>query len=169
MVFCIYILKKTVFISDNNNISSEKTVLLDCKLSSDIIPDFITETRCLIQPVITLKTLNEMIKVDSSDNTSNWNIYSENTNQKSVDILVESIRKALDYLMYILFDGKKLIETVTNWNDDNNLIRYFAELVTSMGKNTEFIFICRDHVMIFVQNTAFKILDNHHLYSVSFY
>jgi len=115
----------------------------------------------LVQPVITMKTLNEM-------STNNWTTDSDNTNQKYVDVMVQSMRKALDYLMYTLFDNTRLIETVTNWDDcNNNLLRYFADLVASMAENIELGFTCRDSVMMFVQNTAFKILDNHHLHNVS--
>lgn len=150
-----------IFISDDNNMASTSTVLLDRELSSGITSDLITKSNLsLVQPVITMKTLNEM-------STNNWEIDSENINKKYVDIMVESIRKSLDYLMYTLFDYTRLIETVTNWDDCNNLVRYFADLVSSMSENIELGFTCRDSVMLFVQNTAFKILDNHNLYNVS--
>jgi len=141
--------------------ASTSTVLFDRELSSGITSDLITKSNTsLVQPVITMKTLNEM-------STNNWNTDTENTNQKYIDVMVQSIQKALDYLMYTLFDNTRLIETVTNWDDCNNLVRYFADLVASMAENIELGFTCRDSVMMFVQNTAFKILDSHHVYNVS--
>lgn len=140
----------------------ENTVLHDRELSSLITSDFFNEPNtCLIQPVITMKTLNETRKLPIINNIS------DNINQKFTDTMVQSIQKALDYLMYTLFDNTKLMETIINWKDCNNLVKYFADLVNSMAQNIELVFICRDQVMMFVQTTAFKILDDQHLYSVS--
>lgn len=106
--------------------------------------------------------------IDSGYNTNDWNINSQHTNLKPIKVMSQSVQEALDLIMHTLFDNSKLLETIINWNDNNNLARYFVDLVTKMANSTEFGFTCRDHVMLFVQNTAFKILDDHHLYSVSY-
>lgn len=168
-MFQSYLKKKNVF-SDNSIFSPDKTIKPDYEMLS-VTSNFTKESNtCLVQPVITLKTLNEMTKipVDSGYDTNDWIMNSQVTNQKSVEVMSMSIQKALDLLTYTLFDNSKLLEAVINWNDGNNLVRYFADLVANMAEKNEFGFTCRDHVMTFVQNTAFKILNNHHLYNVSF-
>lgn len=134
--------------------------------TNNIIP---VSNPSLIQPIITMKTLVENIKMpfDSGYNTNDWNINSQDTNLGPVKIMSHSVQNALDLLLYTLFDNSKLFETVINWNNNNNLVRYFVNLLAKMAESTEFGFTCRDHVMIFVQNIAFKILDDHHLYNVS--
>lgn len=116
-----------------------------------------------------MKTLNDIIKtpIDSGFHSYNCKIGSQNINQNSVVTMSQSIQGALDILLYTLFDSSKLLDAVMNWDDCNNLVRYFIELVASMAGNNEFAFTCRDHVMNFVQNTAFRILDDHDLFDVS--
>lgn len=124
---------------------------------------------CLVQPVITMKTLNEMSRFpnDSGYNTNVLKISSQNTDQISTEIMSQSIQRALDLLICTLFDTSELLEAVCNWDDCNNLVRYFVDLVAKIAESNEFGFTCRDNVMTFVQNTAFAILNNHHLYNVS--
>jgi hypothetical protein len=124
---------------------------------------------CLIQPVITMKTLNEMsrITIDSGYNTNDLKMSFLDINLKPTEKMSQSIQQALDLFIYTLFDTSKLLEAVCSWDDYNNLVRYFVDLVASIAKNDEFLFTCRDDVMTFVQNTAFTILNNHHLYNVS--
>lgn len=140
------------------------------EVSSDSTSNSIMKTNtCLIQPVISMKTLNETTKIaiDSGYDTYNWNINFQDTDKRPIEIMSQSIQEALDLLMITLFDYSKLMDVVINWDDCNNLVQYFANLVASMAKNIEFGFTCRNHIMTFVQNTAFKILDDHHLYNVS--
>ncbi|XP_026819801.1 uncharacterized protein LOC113558518 [Rhopalosiphum maidis] len=122
---------------------------------------------CLIQPVITMKTLNEMsrITIDSGYNTNDLKMSFLDINLKPTEKMSQSIQQALDLLIYTLFDTSKLLEAVCSWDDYNNLVRYFVDLVASIAKNDEFLFTCQDDVMKFVQNTAFTILNNHHLYN----
>lgn len=157
-------------LTDNSIFSPDKTIEPEYEMLS-VTPNFAKESNeCLVQPVITMKTLNEMTKipVDSGYNTNDRRINSQDINQKRIETMSMSIQKALDLLTYTLFDNSKLLEAVINWHDGNNLVRYFADLVANMAKKNEFGFTCRDHVMKFVQNTSFKILDEHHLYNVSF-
>jgi len=116
-----------------------------------------------------MKTLNEMSKVptDSGYNTNVMKMSSQSTNQISTEIMSQSIQRALDLLICTLFDTSELLEAVSNWNDCNNLVKYFVDLVANIAESNEFAFTSRDDVMKFVQNTAFTILNNHHLYSVS--
>lgn len=124
---------------------------------------------CLVQPVITMKILNEMSRMptDSGYNTNVLKMSSQNTNQISTEIMSQSIQSALDLLICTLFDTSELLEAVCNWDDCNNLVRYFVDLVAKIAESNEFGFTCRDNVMTFVQNTAFTILNNHHMYKVS--
>lgn len=124
---------------------------------------------CLVQPVIAMKTLNEMARnpIDSGYNTNGLEMSSLDTNTNSTEIMSHLIQKALDLLTHTLLDTSKLSDAVNNWDDCNNLVRYFVELVASIAETNEFGFTCRDYVITFVQNTAFTILNNHHLYKVS--
>jgi len=124
---------------------------------------------CLVQPVITMKTLNEMssLPTDSGYNTNVMKMSSPNTYQISTEIMSQSIHRALDLLICTLFDTSELLEAVSNWDDCNNLVKYFFDLVANIAESNEFGFTCRDNVMKFVQDTAFTILNNHHLYNVS--
>lgn len=117
-----------------------------------------------------MKTLNDIkhTPIDSGYNTYTWKMDFQNTNQNTVVTMSQSIQEALDILLYTLFDYSKLLEAVTNWDDCNNIVRYFIDLVASMAESNEFAFTCRDHVIHFVQNNAFRILDNHDLFNVSF-
>ncbi|CAH1723785.1 unnamed protein product [Aphis gossypii] len=122
---------------------------------------------CLIQPIITMNTLNEMSRtqIDSGYNTNDLKMSFPDTNLIPTEIMSQSIQQALDLLINTLFDTSKLIETVCNWDDSNNLVRYFVDLIANIAKNDEFGFTCRDDVITFVQNTAFTILNKHHLYN----
>lgn len=143
----------------------------EMSLVSSGTPNFIENSNtCLVQPVITMKTLYEIdkIPIDSGYNTNDWKMNSLNSNKKPIETMSRSIQKALELLTITLFDNSKLLETVTNWNDCNNLVKYFVDLLSNISESNEFVFTCRDHVMMFVQNTAFKILDNHEIYNVSF-
>lgn len=151
----------------------EKNVKTEFKISSvsSGTSNFIENSNtCLVQPVITMKTLNEITKIpiDSGYNTNDWKINSIDSNKKPVEIMSRSIQKALELFTITLFDDSQLLEAVTYWNDCNNLVKYFVDLVSNMSESNEFVFTCRDHVMMFVQSTAFKILDNHQMYNVSF-
>jgi len=125
---------------------------------------------CLVQPVITMKTLNETsrISLDSGYNTNVLKMSSLDINQIYTETMSQSIQKALDLLTYTLFDTSKLLDAVSNWDDCNNLVRYFVDLIASIAESNEFGFTCRDEVMTFVQNITFTILDNHYLYNVSY-
>eukprot|EP00102_Acyrthosiphon_pisum_P025101 XP_016662311.1 PREDICTED: uncharacterized protein LOC107884525 [Acyrthosiphon pisum] len=122
---------------------------------------------CLVQPVITMKTLNEMSRLptDSGYNTNIIKMSSQNTNEIAPEIMSQSIQSALDLLICTLFDTSELLEAVSNWDDCNNLVKYFFDLLANIAESNEFGFTCRDNVMKFVQNTAFTILNNHHLYN----
>lgn len=128
---------------------------------------FSISNTCLIQPIITMKSLTDNIKrpPDSGYYTNNTN--SQDTNLRTINIMSHSVQKALDLLMDTLFNKSKLLDTVINWNNNSNLVKYFVDLIAKMAESTEFGFTCRDNVMTFVQNIAFKILDDHHLYNVS--
>jgi hypothetical protein len=117
-----------------------------------------------------MTTLNDITKtpIDSGYNTYSCKMGASNINQNSIITMSQSIQEALDILLYTLFDTSKLLEAVMNWNDCNNIVRYFVDLVVSMAETNEFAFTCRDHVMNFVQNNAFRILDSHDLFKVSF-
>lgn len=152
--------------------SPEKNVKTEFKMSSisSGTSNFIENSNtCLVQPVITMKTLYEIanIPIDSGYNTNDWIMNSIDLNKNSVEIMSRSIQQGLELFTITLFDDSKLLEAVTNWDDCNNLVKYFVDLVSNTSESNEFVFTCRDHVMTFVQNTAFKILDNHQMYNVS--
>lgn len=151
----------------------EKTVKTEFKISpvSSSTSNFIENSNmCLVRPVITMKTLYEITKIpiDSGYNTNDWKINSIDSYEKPVEIMSQSIQKALELFTITLFDDSQLLEAVTNWNDCNNLVKYFVNLVSNISESNEFVFTCRDHVMMFVQSIAFKILGNHQMYNVSF-
>lgn len=144
----------------------------DCEvlITNDYSPNLFKKfNKCLVQPVITMQILNENTKtpIDSGYNTINWKEHFENTSQTFIRTMSQSIQEALDILTYTLFDRSKLLNTVINWYDRNNLVRYFVEMVASKAKSNEFGFTCGDNVTLYVQNTSLKILNDHHLYHVS--
>ncbi|VVC36035.1 Hypothetical protein CINCED_3A021413 [Cinara cedri] len=143
---------------DDHNMSSS---------ASYCIPNQIqTPSTNLIQSIITMKTLNSMSKspIDSGYDTYKWEFNSQDINQNPVETMSQSINKALDFLNDTLFDSSKLLYSFENWDNHNNLAKHFVDLITNMSEKSEFALTCRDNVTMFVQNTAFKILDNHHLY-----
>lgn len=152
--------------------SPSKNIKFECEITSSsygINNCIQTSNTCLVQPLITMKTLSETVKslTDSGYNTNDWKINDQNADQKSIEVMSQSIQVALDLLTYTLFDSSKLFDVVINWNDSNNLVKYFVDLGTSMADSNEFIFTCRDNVILSIQNIVIKILDNHHLYNVS--
>lgn len=143
---------------------------MKCELSSVSMLNFTEKSNmCLVQPVNSLKTLNKITKIsfDTGYNTNDWKMNTQESDKSSIEIMSQSIQNALDYLTNTLFDNSKLLEAVINWNDHNNNVRHFADLVSNMAESNEFGFTCRDHVMMFIQNTALAILNNHHRYNVS--
>jgi len=169
----ILLLLKTYIILDT--MPEEEKINIDYGMSSvsnysSNYSDLIKKSNtCLVQPVITMKTLNEMSRfpTDSGYNTNFIKMSSQNTSQISPEIMSQSIQSALDLLICTLFDTSELLEAVSNWDDCNNLVKYFFDLLANIAESNEFGFTCRDNVMKFVQNTAFTILNNHHLYNVS--
>lgn len=125
---------------------------------------------CFVQPLITMKTLNEItnVTIDSGYNTNNWWSKHLNTIQRPIDMMSQSIQTALNLFECTLFDSSELLDTVTNWDECSNLVKYFTDYVSSMENNIDFEFTCRGSMILFIQSTAFKILDNQNLYSVSF-
>jgi len=126
---------------------------------------------CLIQPLITMKTLNDItnVTIDSGYNTNGWWSNHLDTIQRPIDMMSQSVQTALNLFECTLFDSSELFDTVTNWDECSNLVRYFADYVSSMENNIEFGFTCRGSVILYIQSTVFKILDSQNLYSVSFF
>lgn len=151
--------------------SPKKNNIFDMSSASYCTPNQIqTPSTCLVQSVITMKTLNTFSQIpiiDSGNDTCEWDIISQDINQNFVETLSKSIKNALKFLNDILFDSSKLLYSFKNWDSCDNLVKHFVDLITNMSENSEFAFTCRDDVTMFVQNTAFKILDNHHLHKVS--
>lgn len=153
--------------------SPEKNLAFDFEITSDSNCTSNLHQKpstCLIQPVIAMKSLFEITKIpfDSGYNTYNWKNNSQFTNVKPVEIMSQSIQESLNLFQYTLFDNSKLLDAVINWSDSNNLVRYFINLIANMADSYEYGFTCSDQVIKFAQNTAFIILDNHHLYTVRF-
>lgn len=151
---------------------SQKDIKFESKMSSSIccMSDFLQETnKNCVEPIITMKTLSEVAQmpIDSGYITNDW-LINQDSNQITIKNMSQSIQEALDFFMCTIFDFSKLIEAVLNWNNGDNIVRYFVDLVASMAESDEFGITCRDHVVSFIQNIAFNVLDNHHLYNVSF-
>lgn len=161
MLYLIGIKVKSI-VSDNKIPSPEKNNRLDNQMSS---ASYCTPSTCLVQSVITMTTLNA---IDSDNNLYKLKNNYQDINQNSVETMSQSIKKALEFLIDTLFDSSRLLYSIKNWDDCNNLVKHFINLITNMSEKSEFVFTCRDNVTMFVQNTAFKILDNHHLYKVSY-
>lgn len=153
--------------------SPEKDNRFDSQMSSAsyCLPNQIqTPSTSLIQSIITMKTLYTMnkIAIDSGYDSYKFEMNSQDMNQSAVETMSESINKALDFLGDTLFDTSKLFYSIKNWDDCNNLVKHFVDLITNLSENSEFLFTCRDNITLFVQNNVFKVLDNHHLYKVSY-
>lgn len=153
-------------VSPEENINADLETIEATDLNSSLLKK---PAVSLVQPIITIKSLIEIVtnkSIDSIFNTINWKTDFEKTGKKPIEIMSRSIQEALDILAYTLVDNFKLLHVIKNWGE-SNLVKYFVDLMACKVDNSEFGFTCRDQVMSFVQNTSFKILDNHHLYSVS--
>lgn len=153
--------------------SPEKDLTIDFEIPSAnncISNLYEKSSTCLIQPLIAMKSLFEITQIpfDSGYNTNDWKNNSQFTNKKSVETMSQSIQESLNVLHYTLFDNSKLLDAVINWSDNNNIVRYFVNLIAKMTDSNQYGFTCSDHVIKFAQNTAFIILDNHHLFTVIF-
>lgn len=135
-----------------------------CGSSSDEKP-----SECLVQPLITMKILSGItdLPIDSGYDTNDWCTNHLDNIQRPIDMMIQSIQKALDIFKHTLFNSSDLLYVLTNWNESNNIVKYLVDYVSSMENNIEFEFTCRNSVILFVQEIVFKILDCQHLYSVS--
>ncbi|XP_050521213.1 uncharacterized protein LOC126894327 isoform X1 [Daktulosphaira vitifoliae] len=121
----------------------------------------------LIQSVITMKYLYETVeaRIDSGYSTIDIQKGLQNENKKLSESMSSSIWSALNYIECTLFDESKLMITVVNWHTENNLIKYFIDIIAQIAKSDGFTLICRDFVTEFTQKTAITILEEHHKYS----
>lgn len=175
MLTLLFDIKTKSTVSDNKFMSPENNDILDNQSMSSAsycTPNPIqTPSTCLVQSVITMKTLNTISQIpfiDSGNDTYECDIISQDINQHFVETMSQSIKNALEFLIDTLYDSSKLLYSFKNWDSCDNLVKYFVDLIANMSEKSDFAFTCRDHVTRFVQNTAFKILDNHYLYKVSY-
>lgn len=106
-------------------------------------------------------------RIDSGYSTIDMHKGLQNKNKKSSESISSVIMSALNYIESTLFDESKLMTTVVEWHTENNLIKYFIDIVAQMAKSDGFALICRDFVTEFTQKTAIKILEEHHKYCVN--